>query len=103
MALTDYTWATVNGTLRMNCTIGNKTFSSGAERAHNPTIDRGFEAPETSDNLQWPSCKKIMASQVRLARPASSKTATLTDCACARVLWCPTRASAAYQWNQALQ
>lgn len=64
MSLTDYTWASINGSLRMRCNIafrnGGKRkrmhFSSRLRAVNDTVLNKGFANPETPQSVQFPEC-----------------------------------------------
>ena len=57
LSLVDYGWASLNGSLAMNCTAhGGRVVSAKGTRPHNPVIDLGFERPETPSSVRMPRC-----------------------------------------------
>ena len=57
LSLVDYGWASLNGSLAMNCTAhGGRTVSAKGTRPHNYVLDLGFKRPETPSSVRMPRC-----------------------------------------------
>ena len=59
LSLVDYGWASLNGSLAMNCTAhGGRVVSAKGTRPHNPIINLGFKQPETPLSVSMPRCAR---------------------------------------------
>jgi len=123
LSLVDYGWASLNGSLAMNCTAhGGRVVSAKGTRPHNSMIDLGFERPETPSSVSMPRCAQksrrtaAMSPDPAPARPQlqtrnwqeSMNVSVLPAAAPGAELhllmfWNPSAAASAAMYDQALQ
>ncbi len=82
ISLVDYGWASINGSLEMECLAHGSRLVAGASRPKagiGGMLDRGFANPETAQGVALPSCSGLYAAN-RTARIPTGAYASEHEC-----------------------